>query len=79
MDGSVVEIDAKMKVDEINERFDCNLEESERYESIGGLLTAQLGRIPETGVIYKDNGVELKVLEATDRRVVRIRLEKDQE
>ena len=38
----MMEVDARMHVDEINEAFDAALAESDRYESIGGLLTAEL-------------------------------------
>ncbi|MFW5750059.1 MAG: hemolysin family protein [Planctomycetota bacterium] len=76
---STYDLDARMKVDEVNERFDCNLPESERYESLGGLLTAQLGHIPDTGSIWEVDGARLTVLEASDRRVRRVRLARIEE
>jgi len=71
---SDLDLDARMHVDEVNERFDLNLPENERYESLAGLITSQLGRIPEVGDVWEGEGIHLTVLEATDRRVVRVRL-----
>jgi len=73
---SVLDIDARLRVDEVNERFDVNLPESELYESVGGLLTSHYGRIPEVDFAWEGDGVRLSVLEATERRVVKIRLER---
>jgi CBS domain containing-hemolysin-like protein len=73
---TMMEVDARMHVDEINEAFDAALPESDRYESIGGLLTAELGRIPNQGEIVEHASLKITVLEATDRRAVKVRLEK---
>ena len=69
------EINARMRVDEINEHCDCNLPESDLYESVGGLLTTQLGHIPREGAEWEHEQLHVRVLEATDRRIVRVRLE----
>jgi len=76
LDESAVDLDARMKVNEINERLDLNLPESESYESLGGLITTLLGRIPKEGASWEQDGVRLTVLQATDRRVVRVHLER---
>ncbi len=73
---STLDLDARMKVREVNERFDCNLPEGERYESLGGLLTAMLGSIPAADQSLEVAGVRLTVLEANQRRVIRVRLER---
>ena len=73
---TMMEVDARMRVDEINEAFDAALPESDRYESIGGLLTAEFGHIPAVDETIDTAGLRVAVLEATDRRVVKVRLEK---
>ena len=75
IDQDTHELDARMHVDEINERFDANLPTSDRYESLGGLVMQQLGKIPEVGDIWENGKRRLTILEATDRRVVRMRME----
>ncbi|MDA3963864.1 MAG: hemolysin family protein [Planctomycetota bacterium] len=76
LDDTTMDLDARMHVDEVNERFDFNLPEDEHYESLGGLLTSRLGCIPEVEMYWEGDGARLTVLEATDRRVVRLRLER---
>lgn len=73
---SVWELDARFKVDDANEDLDLNLPESERYESLGGLITSELGHIPEVGAVWEHDEHRMTVLESTDRRVVRVRLER---
>ena len=75
IDQDTHELDARLHVDEVNERFDANLPVSDRYESLGGLVMQQLGRIPVVGDFWDNGKRRLTVLEATDRRVVRVRLE----
>ncbi len=76
LDDASLDLDARMKVQEVNERFDINLPENDRYESIGGLVTCMCGHIPEEGEEWTDEArnCQMQVLEATDRRVVRLRL-----
>lgn len=75
---STLDLDARMRVDEVNERFDVNLPEDDQYESLGGLLTSRLGRIPEQGEQWEHEAVRLTAVEVTDRRVVRVRLERQE-
>lgn len=75
LDDSTIDLDARMHVDEVNERFNVNLPESERYESLGGLVTSELGCIPGAGDAWENEHLRLTVLEATERRVIRLRLE----
>ncbi len=77
-EGSV-DLDARMRIDEVNEQLDLNLPESEQYESLGGLIITQLGYIPKEGVSVYCNGVNLTVKRATARRVVRVHLERVEE
>jgi CBS domain containing-hemolysin-like protein len=69
------ELFARMKIYEINERLGLNLPENSDYESIGGLVFHELGRIPHPGEEMVAHGVKIKVLEATRRRINRVLLE----
>jgi CBS domain containing-hemolysin-like protein len=75
---ATLELDARMKVEEVNDRFGLNLPESEHYESLGGLVTSMLGCIPIPGEHWhSDDGVyRVTVLDASDRRVDRVRVER---
>jgi CBS domain containing-hemolysin-like protein len=63
---------ARMKLYEINERLGLSLPEEADYESIGGLVFHELGRIPHAGEEMVAHGVRIKVLEATRRRINRV-------
>jgi CBS domain containing-hemolysin-like protein len=66
---------ARMKLYEINERLGLSLPEEADYESIGGLVFHELGRIPHAGEEMVAHGVRIKVLEATRRRINRVLIE----
>lgn len=76
-DGSVL-ADARLDIDEFEERYGKLLSEDERSESdtLGGLVFSIAGRIPVRGeVLTHDTGMEFEIMDADPRRinVVRIR------
>lgn len=72
-DGSS-EVDASMHVSEVNEELGFALEESQEYDTLAGLVLATLGRFPKRGEKFEKDGVELQVIEASDRRVIKVSL-----
>jgi len=73
-DGTVL-IDGLLAIDEFQERFGLRLEDEE-YDTVGGLVMAQLGRVAQGGDEILLNGYRL-VVEAMDgRRVATVRLNK---
>jgi CBS domain containing-hemolysin-like protein len=42
--------------------------------TIGGLVSALAGRIPQRGEIVEEDGLRFEVLESTDRRVEKVRV-----
>ena len=73
-DGSA-EVLAKVHIDEINERLGLALPEDGDFDTIGGLVFSELGHVPLVGEELTLNFVRLTVLEATNRRVLRVRIE----
>jgi len=67
-------VDAKMAIDEIEDELGIVLPEEEEYDTLGGYLFTRLGKVPETGEVLKENGVEITVLEADERRIHKVRL-----
>ena len=43
--------------------------EEEELTSFGGLITKELGRIPEVGEIFKLKNLHIKILEANETRI----------
>lgn len=69
-------IDAMLSIDQINEEIGLNIPVSEDYDSLGGYIYSALGRVPlEKDVINdEEDGIELRVLEVDNRRVVKVLL-----
>jgi putative hemolysin len=77
IDQDTVEALGRAHIDEINEALHLELPEDGDYDTIGGLVFSELGRIPQTGeaVVWQDK-VRISVLEATRRRIDRVRIER---
>jgi CBS domain containing-hemolysin-like protein len=75
IDDHTVEVDARMRIDDLNDQLDIELPEDEDYETIGGFVFSTLGKVPETGERCEHNNVGIQVIAAEPRRIVRLRLE----
>jgi putative hemolysin len=65
---------ARVEIDYINENYKLNLEESEDYETIGGLIIHQLESIPEVGTELIVNEYKLIIEEVSERRIEIVKL-----
>lgn len=75
-DGSIL-ADARLDIEEFEQRFGAILSEEEREESdtLGGLVFAMAGRVPARGeVLAHATGMIFEVLEADPRRISRLRI-----
>jgi magnesium and cobalt transporter len=76
-DGTL-DIDARLEVEDFEERFGKVLTEDEReadIDTVGGLVFTLAGRVPARGeVIRHPSGMEFRVLEADARRIRRVRV-----
>ncbi|MEN1681111.1 MAG: hemolysin family protein [Planctomycetota bacterium] len=64
-------------VDEINETLGVELPEDGDYDTIGGFVFTELGRVPSAGEqIEWQDAVRVTVLEVSKRRVERVRVER---
>ena len=71
-DGSAL-IDGLMLLSDVNQRFGLALDESE-YDTLGGYVFGQLGRLPAVGDTVVVGDYELRVAALDARRVARVRL-----
>ncbi len=67
-----VMLHARTRIAELRRSMNIDLPEGE-YETLGGYITATLGRIPEVGELHSFAGWEFEILEATHRRILRVR------
>ena len=62
-----------MDVDRLDELFGIKPEGKESA-TIAGLVSELAGRIPHKGEVVEEDGLRFEVLEATDRKVERVRV-----
>lgn len=79
IDENSYEVDAMIDIETLDKELCLNLPESDDYESLGGLIVTELGRLATIGDELKFNGVKLKVLEINKMRVSRVLIEKGQQ
>ena len=60
---------ALTRIEDFNEFFGCELTEEEDYDTIGGLVMHELGRLPKLGERLEYGGFEFRVTRADRRRV----------
>lgn len=77
IDDDVCEAMGRAHIDEINDEMGFDLPEDEDFDTIGGFVFAEFGRVPSVGesITWRES-VRLTVLEATRRRVNRVKLER---
>jgi magnesium and cobalt transporter len=80
--NGVLEVDAKLRIDEMDEEDAISLrpeEEDEEFETLAGLAVYHFGRVPEVGdSVTLPAGWKIDILEADERRVLRVRLHRPQ-
>lgn len=67
------EIDGLTPIQEFKEYFNTQLEDGD-YDTVGGLVLKQFGRMPEAGECFELDDLRFEVLQANKRRVMRVGL-----
>lgn len=63
----------KVSVDEVRDRLGVDIER-EGFETLGGYLLANLGRMPYVGERFEADGLAVEVLEVERRRITKVRV-----
>ena len=79
IDENSYEVDAMIDIETLDKELSLSLPESDDYESLGGLIVTELGRLANIGDELEFNEVKLKVLEINKMRVSRVLIEKEQQ
>ncbi|MFQ5591865.1 MAG: hemolysin family protein [Phycisphaerae bacterium] len=74
IDEHTAEVDARMRIDDLNDQLNLELPEDQDYETIGGFVFSAFGRIPKVGEQCSHANVGIQVIAAEPRRVLRLRL-----
>jgi putative hemolysin len=78
-DGSWL-IDGKLQIDDLKEILHVPLlpeEESARYQTLGGLVMLQVGRVPVTGDVFEAVGHRFEVVDMDGKRVDKVLVSKN--
>ncbi|MEQ9408958.1 MAG: hemolysin family protein [Fuerstiella sp.] len=71
------EVDARYHLDDLNEEFGYGFPEDEEFDTIGGFALSCFGRIPSVGEVHRWKHLKLTVIDADERRLIRVRIEGD--
>lgn len=72
---SSYEVDATLSLEDLNERLGLHLPTDGEVSTIGGYAFLALGRLPEPGATFRQDGIEFTVLEVIEHSIRRMRLE----
>lgn len=68
------QVKALTPIDDLNDMFDSNLSDDD-YGTVGGLLLAEFGRVPEHGdMVVLEDRFEFRVTEADNRRIITLEM-----
>ena len=76
LSDTVVEIDSRMYVDDLNDALGLALPEDEDYDTVAGFVFSALGYIPQVGETVEASGARFSVLAADERKIIRLRVER---
>lgn len=67
---------ARHEVDYLNSEYELGLDESEEYETLGGLIIHHIANIPEAGTIVEIDDMKIEIEEVSDNRIDIVRIKK---
>lgn len=74
IDEKTADVDARVRVEELNEELELDLPEDDAYDTVGGFVFSKLGRIPSVGEAVTVGAVKIVITEAAERSIGRLRV-----
>lgn len=71
------EVSGRAEIKNVNEQFGLNLEESDEYETVGGLVITLSGQLPSAGDKFESGDYLLTVLKMAAARIELVKIEKN--
>jgi CBS domain containing-hemolysin-like protein len=71
-----LEVDGRVRVDQINDELGVELPEDEDYDTVAGFVFSTLGRIPEAGEQFAHENLRFRILDAGPRKISRLAIER---
>lgn len=78
LDDTTMEVDALLRVDEVNDQLGTHLPEGEEYETLAGLILFRLQHIPGEGEKLYVAGLELTVTQMKGRRIEKVQVRREE-
>jgi putative hemolysin len=78
IDEDTVKVDGRVMIDDLNEKLDWDLPESDDYETVAGYVLFHAGMIPESGEQLMIGDNEIEILHATNRKIESVRIHRVQ-
>lgn len=78
IDANTFEIDAGLRIEDVNEELELNLPPGD-YETVAGFILSHLGRIPKQGEHLQYKDLKLTILEMRGRKIERILITKERD
>ncbi len=72
---NLAEVNARARIDEVNEALGVRLPESEEFSTMGGLVFALLGKVPRRGEQVHSSDVVITVTDVDERKINKVKLE----
>ena len=72
---TIVEIDGRYSIDDINDELTLQLPEDEEYDTIAGFILANLGHVPKEGEVLEIDGLIITTLNATETLIERVSID----
>jgi magnesium and cobalt transporter len=66
------EVDASLSLEDLNERLDLQLPTDAEFQTVGGLVFHELGRLPAKGDSVSAFGLTFTVIEVSDHTIRRL-------
>lgn len=67
-------LSGRMEIEEINEKFDIDLPESDDYQTLGGLILNEFQRIPKAKEIITLDKFQFKIIKVTSTKIELVKL-----
>jgi putative hemolysin len=68
----------KVSINELVERLNVQIEREGGFETVGGYLLSQIGRVPNVGERFQIDGLNVEILDAQRRRINMVRISKSE-
>jgi putative hemolysin len=76
INDDVIDVDARVHLDDLNARFDYQIPEDQAFDTIGGFVFSTMGKMPAVGETTIWRNLQFTVLAADPRKIERVRIER---